>query len=190
METGVSASGLLSGMDEEMKAKIEKFKKELTTLRTGRANPQLLDSVFIEYYGAKVPLKQVAAVSVPEPRTLEVRPWDASALGSIETELKKMDLGTSPVNDGKLIRINLPPMNEEQRLKMVKIVHKMGEETKIAVRNDRRTAIEKAKKAEKSKELSEDDLKRLEQEIQKATDNRIKGVDEIVAAKEKELMTV
>lgn len=190
METDVGISNLLSKLEEEMKNRVEKFKKELTTLRTGRANPQLLDSVYVEYYGAKVPLKQISTISVPQTRTLEIRPWDVAAIDAIETELKKIDLGTMPIKDGKMIRINLPPMNEEQRKKMVKIVHKMGEDSKVLIRNDRRNAIERGKKAEKSKEISEDDMHKLEQKIQKLTDLYIKQIDEILAAKEQELMTV
>ncbi|MBU2529641.1 MAG: ribosome recycling factor [Elusimicrobia bacterium] len=173
-----------------MKEKVEKFKKELTTLRTGRANPQLLDSVFVEYYGAKVPLKQVASISIPEARTLEVRPFDMGALDNIEAELKKMDLGSSPSNDGKIIRINLPAMTEDQRKKMVKIVHELGEDSKVAIRNERRDALNILKKAEKRSEISEDDLKSYEKKVQTLTDTNIKGVVEVINFKEKDLLTI
>ena len=113
MNSETEVSDILGSLENEMKGKVEKFKKELTTLRTGRANPQLLDNVFVEYYGAKVPLKQIASISIPEARTLEVRPFDMAAIENIEAELKKMDLGTSPANDGKIIRINLPAMTED-----------------------------------------------------------------------------
>lgn len=181
---------LISKTEELMKEKIEKFRKELTSLRTGRANPQLLDNIYVEYYGARVPLKQIAAISVPEPRTLEIRPWDKAAIDVIEVELKKADLGSVPQKQGEVIRINLPPMNEEQRKKMVKMVHKMGEDTRIAIRNERREVLEKIKKSQKAGEISEDDYKRYEANVQKLTDNFIKNVDLIVQEKEKDLLTI
>ncbi|HNW45220.1 MAG TPA: ribosome recycling factor [Elusimicrobiales bacterium] len=185
-----SIADLISEAEMEMAEKIEKFKRELTSLRTGRANPQLLDSVQVEYYGARVPLKQVAAVSVPEPRTLEVRAWDAGAVDAIEAELRKMDFGSSPSRNGGVIRINLPPMTEDQRKKMVKIVHTMGEDSRVQMRNIRREVLEKIKKAQKAGEVTEDDLERHEIEVQKHTDAYVNSVDGIVAAKEKELLTV
>ncbi len=185
-----SMEDVLSETEMEMMDKMEKFKRELTSLRTGRANPQLLDTVYVEYYGAKVPLKQVAAVSIPEPRTLEVRAWDAGAVDAIEAELRKMDFGSSPSRNGGVIRINLPPMTEDQRKKMVKIVHSMGEDSRVAVRNVRRDALEKVKKAQKAGAVAEDDFTRHEEAIQKLTDTYVKNVDGMVASKEKELLTV
>jgi ribosome recycling factor len=187
---GTSISDIISEGEMEMMEKVDKFRRELTSLRTGRANPQLLDSVHVEYYGARVPLKQIAAVSIPEPRTLEVRPWDAGAVDAVEAELKKMDFGSSPSRNGGVIRINLPPMTEDQRKKMVKIVHGMGEDARVQVRGVRRDALEKIKKAQKAGEITEDDLSRYEAEVQKHTDANVKAVDEVVAAKEKELLTV
>ncbi|MCX5790951.1 MAG: ribosome recycling factor [Elusimicrobiota bacterium] len=185
-----SIADIISGAEMEMLEKVDKFKRELTSLRTGRANPQLLDSIQVEYYGARVPLKQVASVSVPEPRTLEVRAWDAGALDAIEAELNKMDFGSSPSRNGGVIRINLPPMTEDQRKKMVKIVHNMGEDSRVQMRNIRREVLEKIKKAQKAGEVTEDDLERYEIEVQKHTDAYVKNVDDVVAAKEKELLTV
>ncbi len=185
---GVNA--VISGAEEAMKGKVDKFKRELTSLRTGRANPQLLDSLYVEYYGSRVPLKQVAAVSIPEARTLEVRVWDKGAVDAVESELRKMDLGTSPARQGDVIRINLPPMTEDQRKKMVKIVHSMGEDARVAIRNERRDALEKIKKAEKAREISEDDVKRHEVAVQKLTDSYVKLVDDVAGSKEKELLTV
>lgn len=185
-----SMQDVLSETEMEMMDKLEKLKRELTSLRTGRANPQLLDMVYVEYYGAKVPLKQVAAVSIPEPRTLEVRAWDAGAVDAIEAELRKMDFGSSPNRNGGVIRINLPPMTEDQRKKMVKIVHSMGEDSRVAVRGIRRDALEKVKKAQKSGEVPEDDYTRHEESVQKLTDDYVKKVDDMVAVKEKELLTV
>ena len=190
MNNETSVEDVVSKLEDEMKGKVDRFKKELTSLRTGRANPQILDSVFVQYYGAKVPLKQIAAISIPESRTLEIRPFDISAIDEIEIELKKMDLGTLPANDGKIIRINLPAMTEDQRNKMVKMLGKMGEDSKINVRNERRDAMDILKKAEKRSEISEDDLKRYEQTVQKLTDSYIKSIDGVIEAKEKELLTV
>ncbi len=185
-----SIQDVLAEAELEMTEKIDKLRRDFTSLRTGRANPQLLDNVYVEYYGARVPLKQVAAVSIPEPRTLEVRPWDAGAVDAVEAELRKMDFGSSPNRNGGIIRINLPPMTEDQRKKMVKVVHSMGEDSRVAVRNLRRDALEKVKKAQKAGEISEDDYARHEEAVQKLTDSYVKSVDEMVAAKEKELMTV
>jgi len=185
-----SIADVISGAEMEMMEKIEKFRRELTSLRTGRANPQLLDGVQVEYYGAKVPLKQIAAISIPEPRTIEVRAWDAGAVDAIEAELRKMDFGSSPSRNSGVIRINLPPMTEDQRKKMVKIVHTMGEDSRVQMRNIRREVLEKIKKAQKVGEVTEDDLERHTVEVQKHTDAYVKNVDDIVAAKEKELLTV
>jgi len=185
-----SMADIISETEMEMLDKVDKFKRELTSLRTGRANPQLLDGVTVEYYGSRVPLKQVAAVSVPEPRTLEVRAWDAGALDAIESELKKMDFGSSPSRNGGVIRINLPPMTEDQRKKMVKIVHSMGEDARVNLRNSRRDGLEKVKKAQKAGEVTEDDRERFETDMQKLTDTYIKSVDDTVAIKEKDLLTV
>ncbi len=185
-----SITDVISEAEMEMMEKVEKFKRELTSMRTGRANPQLLDSVTVEYYGARVPLKQVAAVSIPEPRTIEVRAWDAGAVDAVEAELRKMDFGSSPSRNGGVIRINLPPMTEDQRKKMVKVVHSMGEDFRVQMRNVRRDALEKIKKAQKAGAISEDDSARNEEAVQKLTDSFVKNVDDVVAAKEKELLTV
>src|ERR1700674_4434055 len=155
-------SSVLSKMEESMKDRLSKLAKEYSVLRTGRANPMILESVRVEYYGQLVPLKQVAAVSVPEARIMEIRPWDPSVLGDIEKALQKADLGAPPQNDGKLVRLTMPTMTEERRKDMAKIVRKMGEEFRVALRTDRHEALDKIKKAEKAKELTEDDVKSLE----------------------------
>ncbi|MDE2039160.1 MAG: ribosome recycling factor [Elusimicrobia bacterium] len=177
-------------MEAAMKERLRKLGKDFSVLRTGRANPLVLDSVRVEYYGQEVPLKQVAAVSVPEARVLEIRPWDPSALTEIEKAIQKADLGAMPQNDGKMLRLTLPTMTEERRRDMVKLVKKMGEEFRVGVRNDRRDALEKIKKAEKLKELSEDEAKGIEGRIQKATDSFVKQIDEAVLVKEKEIATI
>lgn len=186
----MDANELFSQCEKEMAAKIDKLKSEFSSLRTGRANPQLLDNVYIEYYGSRVPLKQIAAISVPEPRTLEIKPWDKTAIEAIESELKKIDLGSIPQRQGDIIRINLPPMNEEQRKKLVKVVSQIAENIRIEIRNIRRDYIEKIRKAQKNSEISEDDAKRYEGQIQKITDKYIETVDQILQGKEKELLTV
>ncbi|MCX7641495.1 MAG: ribosome recycling factor [Elusimicrobiales bacterium] len=181
---------LMSKCEKDMSTKIEKLRSEFNSLRTGRANPQLLDTVYIEYYGSKVPLKQIAAITVPDARTLEIKPWDRTALEAIENELKKVDLGSVPQRQGDIIRINLPPMNEEQRKKLVKVVSQIAEEIRVEIRNIRRDYIERIKKAQKSSEISEDDAKRYELQIQKLTDKYIDSVNQISQMKEKDLLTV
>ncbi|MCX5783901.1 MAG: ribosome recycling factor [Elusimicrobia bacterium] len=180
----------ISNLEKDMAAQVEKLKKDLVTMRTGRANPQILENVKVEYYGTLAPLKQVGAVSAPDAHTLEIQPWDPTALTAIEKALQKADMGASPVNDGKLVRISLPPMTEERRKQLVKTIKQMSEEYKVHVRNERRDAIEKMKKSEKLKEISEDEEERLEQNIQKLTDTYTKKIDLVVAEKEKEVMTV
>lgn len=183
-------SVLINNCEKEMNLKIEKLKSEFNSLRTGRANPQLLDQVYIEYYGSRVPLKQVAAINVPDARTLEIKPWDKTLIEVIENELKKLDLGSIPQRQGDIVRVNLPPMNEEQRKKLVKVVLQIAENIRVEIRNVRRDYLEKIKKALKNSEISEDDSKRYEQSIQKTTDKYIEIVNEIAKAKEKELLTI
>ncbi len=185
-----SVNAVVSKMEQNMKERMAKLAKEFSILRTGRANPVILESIKVEYYGQQVPLKQVAAVSVPEARVLEIRPWDPTALPEIEKALQKNDVGAPPQSDGKMIRINLPMMTEERRKDMVKVVKKIGEEYRVAVRNERHDALDKIKKAEKAKEITQDDVKGLEGRIQKVTDLFVKQVDDQVAAKEKEITTV
>lgn len=176
--------------EDLMKGRLDKFRSELASVRTGRANPQLLDAVKVESYGSLLPLKQVAAVSVPDARTLEIRPWDPSVLEAVEKALQKSDLGVPPQNDGKLIRLQMPAMTEERRKELVKLLGRAAEEARVALRNERRDAMEKLKRSEKAKELSQDDKKRLDEAIQKLTDSFIKKVDEALAQKEKEVTTV
>jgi len=186
----MAVADLINQCEKDMSFKIDKLKTEFNSLRTGRANPQLLDTVYIEYYGSRVPLKQIAAISVPDARTLEIKPWDKTALEPIEAELKKIDLGSIPQKQGDLIRINLPPMNEEQRKKLVKVVSQIAEDIRVEIRNIRRDYVEKIKKAQKSSEISEDDSKRYEQQIQKVTNKYIDNINQIAQAKEKELLTL
>ncbi|MBI4422417.1 MAG: ribosome recycling factor [Elusimicrobia bacterium] len=181
---------ILSSTENAMKARLEKLKTELSQVRTGRANPQILDTIKVDYFGQSVPLKQVAAIRVPEARTLEIQPWDPSSLEAIEKAIQKSDLQIPTQNDGSLVRLQLPTMTEERRRDMVKLLGKTAEEARVAMRNERREAIEKVKKAEKEKRIPEDARKREEEKIQKLTDLYIKKVDEMMASKEKELSTV
>ena len=183
-------ANLAGKTEESMKGRLSKLSRDFAVMRTGRANPMILDGVKVEYYGQEVPLKQVARISVPEARVLEVCPWDPSVLGDLEKALQKADLGTMPQNDGKLIRLTLPSMTEERRKDLVKAVKRVGEDYRVAIRNERQESLFVVKKAQKSKEISEDDLKRLEAQIQKITDLYVGKVDAEVASKEKEVTTI
>ena len=183
-------SELLNKTKTNMAAVSEKLKKDLGTLRTGRANPQMVENVRVEYYGVPTPLKQMAMINVTDARTLEIQPWDTTAMKEIEKALQQADLGVTPTNDGKIIRIIFPPMTEDRRKTLVKTISKMTEDYKVNVRNERRDSIEKLKKAQKAGEITEDDCKRYEVDAQKATDAAIANIDKIVAEKEKEIMTI
>lgn len=181
---------ILTQAEEKMKKALDRMRSEFSTVRTGRASVTLLDHIRVEYYGAHTPLKQMAAVSVPDGRTLEVKPWDASTLQAIERAIHASDLGLTPQNDGKLIRLSIPSLTEERRKDLARTVKKMSEDFRVSIRNDRREAMEKIKKAEKDKIISEDERKNAEDLLQKQTDLYVKRVDEGTANKEKELMEV
>ncbi|MBI4056957.1 MAG: ribosome recycling factor [Elusimicrobia bacterium] len=181
---------LIIKTEEVMKSRIEKMKNDFGLLRTGRANPQLVEGIRVEYYGSQVPLKQVAAISLGDARSIEIRPWDPSSLEAIEKALQKSDVGITPTNDGKMIRLNIPTMTEERRKDLIKVIRKMAEDFKVTLRNDRRDAIEKLKKAEKGKEISEDERIRQENLIQKLTDTYIKKIDDTLSSKENEILTI
>jgi ribosome recycling factor len=166
------------------------LKENLNTVRAGRANPALLDKVVVEYYGTPTPLRQIANVSAPDPRSLLVTPFDPKALHDIEKAIGAANIGVNPSNDGKSLRMQIPQLTEERRKELTKLVHKFGEDAKVAVRNERRDANEKLKKQEKSGDLTEDDLKNEEKEVQKKTDECVKEIDAIVADKEKEILEV
>jgi len=173
-----------------MSGTIEVLKREFASIRTGRASLALLDVIMVNYYGASTPLQQLASLSIPDSRQIAIQPWDQKIIPEIEKAIMKSDLGITPVNDGKTIRIHIPPLTEERRKQLVKIVKKKAEEAKIAIRNVRRDTNEELKKLEKEKHLSEDDVKRQQDEIQKITNTHIAKVDEILAHKEKEIMEV
>ena len=173
-----------------MERAIEAVRSELAKLRTGKASPALLDGVAVEYYGSKVPLRQVANISAPEPRLIVIQPWERNMLAEIERAILKSDLGLNPTNDGIVIRIPIPQLTEERRISLVKIAKKVGEDGKIVVRNIRREVNDKLKKMEKNSEISEDEMHRAQNEIQEVTDSSIKKIDEILALKEKEIMEI
>ncbi len=183
-------------MEQELKRKIndrmtkavEALKKDLASVRTGRASLALIDGIMVNYYNTPTPLQQLASLSIPESRQIAIQPWDPKIIPEIEKAILKSDLGLTPTNDGKTIRINIPPLTEERRKQLVKAVKKKAEDAKVSIRNIRRDIIDELKKAEKEKHLSEDDVKRSQDEIQKITDLYIRKVDEVLAFKEKEIM--
>ncbi|MDO8746795.1 MAG: ribosome recycling factor [Thermodesulfovibrionales bacterium] len=175
---------------EKMDHSIEALKKEFASVRTGRASLALLDGIKVDYYGTPTPLQQLASLSVPESRQIAIQPWDQKIISDIEKAIMKSDLGLTPTNDGKVIRINIPSLTEERRKQLVKVVRKNSEDAKVAVRNIRRDVNDEIKKLEKEKHLSEDDTKKSLDEIQKSTDSYIKKIDEILMHKEKEIMEV
>ena len=175
---------------EKMGKTIAVLVKELSSLRAGRANAQVIDRILVDYYGTPTPVKQVGNISSPEPRLLMITPYDPSMLNPVEKAIQKSDLGINPSNDGKCIRLVFPELTEERRKDLVKVVRKKGEDSKVAIRSIRRDAIEQIKKLKKDGEVTEDDQKKLEEQAQKLTDSTIKDIDKIVADKEKEIMEV
>lgn len=177
-------------IESKMEKRIDAYASELKTIRAGRANAQVLDKVAIDYYGTMTPIQQVGSISSPEPRLLVIQPWDVTVLKEIEKAINASDLGISPQNDGKVIRLNFPPLTEERRKELVKTVKKYTEEAKIQIRNIRRDALEDFKKQKKDGEMTEDDVKGAEKDVQNLTDKYVKEIDSICAAKEKEIMEV
>jgi ribosome recycling factor len=181
---------LVADARRRMDSAVEDARKKLATVRTGRASVSLLDSVVVEYYGTEMPLNQVATIHAPEPTMLTVQPFDPTQLGGIEKAIRASDLGLNPANDGKLIRVPVPPLTEERRKQMARLVHEIAEEHRTAIRNVRRDANVHLKKMLKDKEISEDDEKKALDQIQKLTDQHIGNISEISEHKEKEIMTV
>lgn len=177
-------------INDRMSKTIEALKKDFASIRTGRASLALLDGIMVNYYNTPTPLQQVASLSIPESRLIAIQPWDPKVIPDIEKAILKSDLGLTPINDGKMIRINIPSLTEERRKQLVKTVRKKAEEAKIAIRNIRRDIIEEIKKLEKEKHISEDIVKKSQDETQKITDSFIAKIDEILANKEKEIMEV
>lgn len=180
---------LLESQDR-MEKTVESLQIDLRGIRTGRASPALVERLKVDYYGAATPLNQLATISVPEPRLLTIRPWDAAALSAIEKAILKSDLGLTPNNDGKILRLSIPRLNEERRQDLSRLVAKRVEEARVSIRNIRRDAMEDLKTLEKDKEISEDDMHKGREEVQKLTDDFIKQVDEVGKAKEKEILEV
>jgi ribosome recycling factor len=181
---------LVKDTSARMERSIEAFRKELGKVRTGRASFSLLDGVKVDYYGTSTPLQQVGTLSVPESRLITVTPWDTKMIGPIEKAIQGSGLGLNPSSDGKTVRIPIPPLTEERRRELAKVVRKMAEDARVAVRNVRREAIEKLKDREKKKEISEDVVKRGQERIQKETDAHVKKIDEILKLKEQEILEV
>ena len=176
--------------EEKMKKSIESVANDFAAVRAGRANASVLNRIHVDYYGTPTPIQQIASVGSPDPRTLVITPWDASALKAIEKAILESDLGINPQNDGKVIRLIFPQLTEERRKELTKQVKKYGEGGKVAIRNIRRDAMEKFKAMKKKSEITEDDLKELEEDLQKLTDKRCKEIDDLTAKKEAELMAV
>ncbi|MBQ2817971.1 MAG: ribosome recycling factor [Clostridia bacterium] len=180
---------VIDAAEVKMNKSIEVLKRDLSTLKAGRANPQILDRIMVDYYGTQTPLKSMANISSPEPRILLISLWDTTAIKAVEKAILTSDLGINPTNDGKAIRLIIPELTTERRKELVKLVKKMGEETKVALRSIRRDALEQLKKLKKEN-VSEDEIKTAEDKMQKLTDKLVKSVDGICADKEKEIMSV
>ena len=181
---------VIDGAKEKMKKTIAVYQRDMLTLRAGRANPQLLDRITVDYYGVPTPLNQMANIASPEPRMLTISMWDVKAIPLVEKAILKSDLGLNPSNDGKTIRLIVPELNEERRKELTKVVRKGAEDAKVAIRSIRRDAMEQIKKLKKDSVITEDDQRKAEDEMQKVTDAQIKEVDKICADKEKEIMSV
>ncbi|ABR48838.1 ribosome recycling factor [Alkaliphilus metalliredigens QYMF] len=177
-------------LEEKMTKTLGVLKDDFNSIRAGKANPSMLDRITVDYYGSITPLKQVASVSAPEPRLLIIQPYDPSVINGIEKALMMSDLGLNPSNDGKIIRLNIPQLTEERRKELTKVVKRVAEEGRVALRNGRRDANEQLKKMEKDSELTEDDLKQAQEEVQKITDKFNKQVDEMLVKKELEILEV
>ena len=177
-------------IEEKMQKSIYYLQEELVAIRAGRANPAILNKVTVDYYGAPTPLNQVGAISVPEARQILITPWDKSLIGPITKAIQVAELGVNPINDGNGVRLTFPELNEDRRKQIVKEVKSLGEDAKVAVRNVRRDGIDDAKKQEKAGEITEDELKGAEDKIQKITDKYTAKIDEMISAKEKEVMEV
>lgn len=183
-------NGVIKQTEDKMKKSLSALEDEFNTLRTGRASPALFDKIRVEYYGNPTPLNQVATISVPEARLVVIQPWDKSVIGEIEKAIQKSELSLNPSNDGKVIRISIPPLTEERRKEYVKLAKNMAEQSRVAVRNVRREANDELKKAEKDGELSEDELKRAEDDVQKITDRYVEEINAMLEAKEKEILEI
>jgi ribosome recycling factor len=186
----VTIETALADATDKMDKAVSVLKEELAGVRTGRATPALLSRLTVDYYGTHVPIQQLASFSVPEPRTLTIQPFDKSAISAMEKAIQASDIGITPSNDGQVIRLNFPPLTEERRKELIKVVHHRGEEGRVAVRNIRRHSKEELERLEREGAISEDDLVRSEKELQKLTDKHVALIDEVVAHKEQELKEI
>ena len=186
----MSADETLKEADQKMKGAVSVTREELASVRTGRATPAILSRVMVDYYGAPTPLNQLASFSVPEPRLLVIQPYDRNSMSAIEKAIMQSDLGLTPSNDGQLIRLPFPPLTEERRKDLIRLVHQRAEEGRVAIRNVRSYAKEELERLEREHTISEDDLARAEKELQKHTDRHVSEIDDLLAGKEKELMEV
>ncbi|MDE2764869.1 MAG: ribosome recycling factor [Chloroflexota bacterium] len=180
----------IADAERRMKRSVEHFSQELATVRTGRANPAILDGISVDYYGTPTPLNQLATLATPDARLLTVQPWDRSLIGAVEREIQKSDLGLTPSNDGQVIRLPIPPMTQERRQELVKRVKRAQEDTHVAIRNVRRDALERLRQAERDKDISQDELHRAQDRLQKTTDAQIVAADQVTARKQAEVMEV
>ena len=181
---------LFNKMEDSMNKSVNALAKEYAAIRAGRANPAVLDRVLVDYYGAPTPINQLAAVSVSEARTLVIQPWDLSVLKDIEKAIQTSDVGINPQNDGKMLRLVFPPLTEDRRREIVKDIAKMGEDSKVSIRTIRRDTIDKLKKMKKDSEITEDDLKQSEKQVQDLTDKFCKEIDQLSSDKQKEIMSL
>lgn len=184
------SQAVINETKQQMEQAVQAFSRQLATVRAGRANPSILDNVYVDYYGAATPLKQLAQVSAPEPRLLVITPYDKSAIAEIEKAIQKADLGLSPSSDGNIVRINIPALTEERRKDLAKVVGKYSEEGKVQVRNIRRESNDRLKRLEKDGDLTEDDLRSYQEDVQKVTDEHVEKIDKLSKTKEEEIMEV
>jgi ribosome recycling factor len=185
-----SAQRVQADLEKKMKASLDAFRKELNSIRTGRASLSLLDGITVQYYGVPTPLNQVATLSVPESRLMTIQPWDSSVIGEVEKAILKSDLGLTPSSDGRVIKIPIPPLTEERRKQLVRVVKKLGEDCKVAIRNVRREGNDDLKNLEKDKKISEDELRRAQDQVQKLTDKYVSMAEQVSTQKEKEVMEI
>lgn len=184
------ASGDYKQYEEKMEKYVNSLKEELLTIRAGRANPSILDKVMVDYYGVPTPINQVGNISIPEARVILIQPWETKMITEVEKAIQKSDIGINPNSDGKVIRLAFPPLTEERRKELTKVIKKYGEETKVAIRGVRRDALEDFKAKKKASEITEDDLKIVEKDIQNLTDKYVESIDKLVESKEAEVLEV
>jgi ribosome recycling factor len=190
MAQDASVQKVHTDLEKKMRASLDAFRKELNSIRTGRASLSLLDGINVQYYGVPTPLNQVATLSVPESRLITIQPWDSSVIGEVEKAILKSDLGLTPSSDGRVIKIPIPALTEERRKQLVRVVKKLGEDCKVAIRNVRREGNDDIKNLERDKKISEDELRRAQDQVQKLTDRYIAMAEQVSAQKEKEVMEI